>query len=192
MNSRSLSDLAIAGFILLGAAFIGLRYHARREAEIARQDSLWELTYDIRFEATTTPTDPNSQTEVRIALPFNTPYCQVTQEEWTNAGLKDRRVNWRPSGTRELVLTTNQPGTYAPQADFRLRLSPRADDSRDPGLESLSRDDRARYLSDDRGMFPIHDSVVTDAIQQFAQSSATEWEKIESMFDLAMSIQTDL
>ena len=37
MNPRSLSNLAIAGFILLGAAFIALRYHSRREADVARQ-----------------------------------------------------------------------------------------------------------------------------------------------------------
>ena len=55
MNSRSLSNLAIAGFIALGAIFIALRYHSRRDADVARQDSRWVLTYDIRFEATTRP-----------------------------------------------------------------------------------------------------------------------------------------
>jgi transglutaminase-like putative cysteine protease len=193
MNSRSLSDLAIVGFFLLGATFIGLRYHARGEAEIARQDSLWELTYDIRFEATTTPTDPTSRpTEIRVAMPFNTPHCQVLSEEWTNAGLKARRIVWSPSGTRELQLSTTQPGIYSPQADFQLRLSPRADPSRDPGLESLSRDDRARYLSDDDGMFPTRDPVVQEAVQNLSERAGTEWEQIETLFNRCMEIQTDL
>jgi hypothetical protein len=191
MNSRSLSNLAVAGLILLGAAFIALRYDSRQEATVARQDSHWVLTFNIRFDATTTPTDPGSgESVVQIAMPFDTPHCKVIKDEWTNAGLKDRRVNWMPSGTRELVLSTNQPGTYSPQLDFELRLSPRADPSRDPGLESLSRDDRSRYTSDDKGLFPITDAVVQEAVQ-LLQNAPTEWDQIEAVFDRCMAIQID-
>jgi hypothetical protein len=192
MNSRSLSNLAIAGFIILGAAFIAIRYHARREADVARQDSLWELTYDIRFKATTNPTDPTaSPTVLLVARPFDTPHCQLLREEWTNAGLTYRPVTWSPSGTRDLEFTAKQPGDFTTQADFVLRLSPRADPSRDPGLQSLSRDDRVRYLSDDNGLFPIRIAEVKDAVQQLQQGPKTDWELIESAFTLCSSIKID-
>jgi hypothetical protein len=194
MNSRTLSNLAVVGFIALGVIFLGLRYQARREAEIARQDSLWQLTYEIRFEATITPTDGTAEApQVHIAMPFNTPHCQVLSEDWTNAGLKDRRVAWMPSGTRELELTATQPGTntYSPQLDFVLRLSPRAHGSWATGFETLSRDDRSRYLSDDRGLFPISHEKVQEVVQSLPQDANT-WERIEAVFDRCMAIQTDM
>jgi hypothetical protein len=88
-------------------------------------------------------------------------------------------------------LFTARPGTYAPQADFVLRLSPRADASQGPGLENLSRDDRARYVGDDDGMFPIRDSTVKEAVQSLSQGAKTEWERIEAAFTRCMDIQTD-
>jgi hypothetical protein len=193
MNSRSLSNLAIVGFIVLGAAFIALRYHSRREADVARQDSLWELTYDIRFEATTTPSDPTSpKSELQIATPFNTPHCQVLSEDLTNAGLTVERKTLIPSRTGEVRLFTARPGTYAPQADFVLRLSPRANPRLGPGLESLSRDDEARYVGDDDGMFPIRDTTVKEAVQSLSQGTRTEWDRIEAAFNRCMEIQTDM
>ncbi len=193
MNSRSLSNLAIVGFIVLGAALLGLRWHARREAEIARQDSLWELTYEIRFEATTTPGDPTSEaSELRIATPFNTPHVQVLREEWTHAGLSVERKELLPSGTKEVRLSTTRPGTYAPQADFVLRLSPRANARYGPRLENLSRDDRDRYLRQDqqRGI-PTTADEVKEAVRTLSQSTSTDWEKIEGAFNLSMEIVTD-
>lgn len=192
MNSRSWSNLAIVGFVALGLAFIALRWNARREAEIARQDSLWELTYDIRFDATTVPNDDASgPSVVSIAIPFDTANAQVISEEWTNAGLKAKRVVFSPSGTRELQLSTNQPGTYTPQADFQIRLSPRGDRRRGPGLESLSRDDRELYLGNGDGTFPIADVTKTAEFRRLSQSGATEWEQIESVFEECMAIAID-
>lgn len=193
MNSRSLSNLAIAGFILLGAAFIAMRYHARREADVARQDSLWELTYEIQFDATTTPSDPTSgPSELRIATPFNTPYCQVLDEDWTNAGLKVERKDLSPSGTQEVRLSTTRPGNYAPQGDFVLRLSPRANASQGPGLENLLRDERSLYLRQDpKRDIPKTASKVQEVVQSLSQSATTEWEQIEAAFNLCMAIDTD-
>ncbi|MCI0331708.1 MAG: hypothetical protein L0228_00605 [Planctomycetes bacterium] len=193
MNSRSLSNLAIVGFIMLGAVLLGLRYRARREAEIARQDSLWELTYEIRFEATTTPSDPTSGiSELRIATPFNTPHVQVLSEDWTNAGLTIERKELLQSGTKEVRLSTTRPGIYAPQADFTLRLSPRANARYGPRLENLSRDDRTFYLrADQKRDIPTNDDKVRKDVQTLSQAATTEWEKIEAAFNLCMEIVTD-
>jgi hypothetical protein len=192
MNSRSLSNLAIAGFILLGVVFIALRNHARREADIARQDSRWVLTYEVQFDTTASAAgEATTPSELHIAMPFDTPHCQVLSEQWTNAGLTAKRVVYSPSGTKELQLSTTQPGKYSPQADFELRLSPRADASRDPGLESLSRDDRALYLNEGEGMFPIRDVAKTAEFQKLSQAGATEWEQIESVFRECMDIRIE-
>ena len=51
MNSRSLSTLAIIGFVMLGTICLGLRHESIGRDEAAREDTLWELTYDAHFRA---------------------------------------------------------------------------------------------------------------------------------------------
>jgi len=193
MNARSLSNLAIAGLVLFGAGFIGLRYHARREADVARQDTLWELTYEFRFEANAPQPDATSPTpEIQVAIPFNTPHCEVLSEDWTNAGLKHSRKVLTPTLTRELRFSpaTAGAGTFAPQADFVLRLSPRAVPSRDPGLEKLSRDARDLFLREEPNL-PINDPGVKKAVQELSRGPATDWKLIEAVFDRCMAIDIE-
>ena len=147
MNSRYLSTLWIAGFLLLGAVSWALRYHSIRRDETAREDTHWELTYAAHFEAVVSTGQEESQ--VKLGIPFDTRYCQVVpgRESWivTNPNLHAKTT--RPdtaTGNRLLIFATRQAGTvpFDATAKFVLRVSPRADGGRQPVLEKLSSRDR--------------------------------------------------
>ena len=74
MNSRSLSTLAFFGFVIVGTVCLALRYRSIGRDEAAREDSLWELTYEAHFEASVSNSQQESQ--LRMAMPFDTRHCQ--------------------------------------------------------------------------------------------------------------------
>src|SRR5947207_15724403 len=74
MNPRSLSNIAIAGFVMLGALCVGLRYRSICRDQAAREDTQWEINYSARFEPTVATSQQESQ--VRLAVPFDTRHCQ--------------------------------------------------------------------------------------------------------------------
>src|SRR6188474_1966814 len=82
MNARSLSNIAIVGFVLLGALCAALRYCSICRDECAREDTQWEINYAARFEPTVATSQQESQ--VRLAVPFDTRHCQVVRgrESW--------------------------------------------------------------------------------------------------------------
>src|SRR4029079_1442920 len=141
MNPRSLSSIAIVGFVLLGALCVGLRYRSISRDEAAREQTQWEINYSAHFEPTAAASQQESQ--VRLAVPFDTRHCQVIRgrESWfiTNPNVHAKITP--PStatGNRMLVFSTRKPGSgpYVATAKFVVRLSPRPDTDRAP-LESL-------------------------------------------------------
>src|SRR5215470_10337025 len=82
MSPRSLSNIAIIGFVLLSVACVGLRYGSIRRDAAAREDSQWEINYTARFEPTVASGQQESQ--VRLAIPFDTRYGQLVRgrESW--------------------------------------------------------------------------------------------------------------
>src|SRR5829696_6629026 len=130
MNPRFLSNIAIAGFVLLGALCVGLRYRSLCRDEAAREESQWEINYSAHFEPTVATSQQESQ--VRLAMPFDTRYCQVIRgrESWflTNPNVHAKIT--RPSkgtGNRMLVFSTRKANRapYVATAKFVVRLSPR-------------------------------------------------------------------
>src|SRR6476619_1131669 len=75
MTPRSLSNIAIIGFVLLGALCVGLRYRSICRDEAAREETQWEINYSAHFEPTVATSQQESQ--VRLAVPFDTRHCQV-------------------------------------------------------------------------------------------------------------------
>ena len=137
MNSRMLSYISMGVFLLLGAVSIAMRYDARRQAQLAQDESLWNLTYDISFEA------DDAGTVVRVALPFDTRYCEVVDEQFIHTGLHGTvRGPYPLTRTRELMVSAPRAGSFHITAKFELRLSPRMDMSREPSLEYLPPSDQ--------------------------------------------------
>lgn len=180
MNSRALSSLAIAGFVILGALCMGLRYNSRQAAISAREDSRWRLTYDVRFQA-----GPDGA-EVRLALPYDTRYIDVLRRDETHAGLR-KQVR-----ARNLILTTRQasPPPYGVTADFELRLSPRGDRSRQAPLVNLTNDQRSRYLRQDEPGIPVNSAQVQAVVQKIPDEAVTTGQRVQWIFDFCKGIKS--
>jgi transglutaminase-like putative cysteine protease len=192
MNARSLSTIAIIGFLLLGASLMGLRYYHIDQLKLAREVHRWELTYSVRFEAVISA--PQEAAEVRIALPFNTSHCNVLnldQQPWNIASTNLRadpktRV---PDRTQILLLSTEHSGTYDASAKFDLRVSPRTDRSAEQPLESLTPDTRNLYTQSEETL-PTQAPSVQRVKQSVPEEGATDAEQLQWIFDYCSGIDS--
>lgn len=175
MNSRALSSLAVAGFVLLGALCMGLRYQARQEARAAIEDSRWRLTYKVGFEA-----GPDGA-DVLLPLPYATRYLEVLKRDETHAGLT-KQVRGR-----NLILSTRQAVRYDATADFELRMSPRGDNARLAVAEELTSDRRAHYIRSEPTI-PVASAAVQAVIQKIPDTATTSSERVQWIFDYCKGI----
>lgn len=177
MGSRSLSQFALVGLLLVGGAWVAVRHSARVADRTALEDSLWRLTYDVRFKAT------GERTEVRLALPLDSDHVSVEKENSTNPGLTERTRRLRPSGTRELVVATSLLGDYRVTSEFVIRLRPRGGFG-EPPLSSLSGDVKARYLAEERTIFPTRNSDLQALLRQAQkETNDSEGALLQWIFD---------
>jgi 7 transmembrane helices usually fused to an inactive transglutaminase/Transglutaminase-like superfamily len=191
MNPRSLSNIAIAGFVLLGALCVGLRYRSICRDEAAREETQWEINYSAHFEPTVATSQQESQ--VRLAVPFDTRHCQVIRgrESWFIANPNVHAKITRPSngtGNRMLVFSTRKAGSapYVATAKFVVRLNPRPDTDRAP-LESLT--SRDRFLRPEVEL-PTTDPVVRQAAQLAPNDAQTEFERLQWIFEYCSDIDS--
>ncbi len=192
MNSRTLSTIAIIGFVLLGSIAMGLRYRALRAERIATEDSQWELTYSVQFVAENL-TSPE-EAEVSLGMPFETRYCDVLSETWSvpNSNLHARVRSPRArDGNRLLLLETRQasPTPYTATASFIFRLSPRPNAARDPALENLTTDARTRYLREE-DIFPKSNAKVQEVAGLAPDDSETESQRLQWIFEYCSGIDS--
>lgn len=170
MNSRVLSYISVIVCVVLGSTLIALRHHARESAKLAEEESVWSLTYAIDFE----PVEKGAS--INIYIPYDTPHCEVRVEKPAHLGLRSER-----RGNR-IVATAPQPdGRYTINAEFTLRLSPRADMSRAPEMEYLSPDARQRYLRSEPNI-PANSDVVRGLAQKAQDGGETVSERVQSIF----------
>jgi 7 transmembrane helices usually fused to an inactive transglutaminase/Transglutaminase-like superfamily len=170
MNPRVLSYVSVVACLLLGSGLIALRHHARQSAKLAEEESLWSLSYEINFE----PVEKGAS--INIYVPIDTPYCEVRVGKPSHLGLRSER-----RGNR-IVATAPQPGgPYKINAEFELRLSPRADLSRAPEMEYLKPDVRQRYLKAEPGI-PAETETVRAVAQKALDGSETISERIQWIF----------
>jgi transglutaminase-like putative cysteine protease len=191
MNSRTLSTLAIAGFVLLGTICVGLRYRAIQQTEIAREETLWELTYKAAF---TTLITGQEVARLELALPFDTRYCTVLSPNRVirtipNPLLRSEvRGPFPPAGNRELWLTTEQDDTYEATASSVLLLSPRPGPV--PPLENLTSDARSVFTREVQGVLPVFDDDVRKKAQDLTGDAESPAEKVQRIFEFCKDIAT--
>ncbi|MCC7475638.1 MAG: hypothetical protein IT425_09595 [Pirellulales bacterium] len=189
MNSRSLSTIAILGFVILGTVCLGLRSRSLSRDEAAREDSLWELTYDAHYESAVA--DGQQETVLRLAIPFETPHCKLLRETSIAPNPKiDTRIT-RPKGStgnRAILFSSRQMGDapYEVQAKFIVRQSPNASGERS-ALETLSSPDR--FLRSDPDL-PVSDAAVRQLVQLVPNDAQTDFERLQWAFDYCSSIDT--
>ncbi len=190
MNSRSLSTIAIVGFLLLGGILMGLRYRAVRQERTAVEDSRWELTYVIQFRVESLPAQESAR--LRLALPFDTSYCKVTRNTPTTPQL-NRRVLGRFKGTQNyyLELTTKQASTdqYLATATFQLHLSPRPHAGRQAALETLTPDTENMFTQEEPEL-PVSRVEVRQVAQSAQSESDTRLQQVQWVFDYCSGIDS--
>lgn len=193
MNSRTMSLLAIAGFILLGAGCMGLRYHVRQDAQIARENTDWDLTYTTQFTAQTGP--GREEARVELAMPRDTPFCEVLNADNVNLIIPNPKLRsgdpqgpFSRTGNQVLPLTTRQSGEFDASAMFRLRLSQRPNASRQPPLVTLSPGARNWYLEDVPRVIPVNSERVGQKLQLILGDATTAAEKLDRIFRFCQQI----
>jgi transglutaminase-like putative cysteine protease len=192
MNSRTLSSFVALAFVLLGAIFMGLRYQTLRKERIALEDSRWELSYVAQFKATGLVGQEVAQ--VKLALPFNTPYIEVRQAAPTipNPNLK-REIIGAYKGTQNyyLTLTTRQASEepYIATANFVLRLSPRPSGSQATYV-SLSPDVEQMFLQEEEGILPTSLPEVRQVAELARSEAETKLQEIQWIFDYCAAINS--
>jgi hypothetical protein len=185
VNSRTLSTLAIMGFILLGAIFVGLRHESRHNAQMAREESYWRLTYEVDFDAL--PVTGEEQVELRMPMPVNTRFCQFLGFSATHPGLRPPNRRLISHGASELVLTTQGTGRFYASANFTLRLRPSLDLGQQAPFEYLSPDDELRYLAATR-LLPVDDGKVREVAQRMLTEGDTAEKQVRAIFNYCQAI----
>jgi transglutaminase-like putative cysteine protease len=186
-----LSNVAVISFVLLGALCMGLRYRSISRDQAAREETQWEINCSARFEPTVATSQQESQ--VRLAVPFDTRYCQVIRdrESWVIANPNVHAKVTRPfsaTGNRMLVFSTRKAGTepYETSAKFVVRLSPRPDTDQPP-LETLK--SRDRFLRPEVDL-PTTDPIIKQTAQRAPNDAQTEFERLQWIFDHCSNIDS--
>ena len=181
MSSRHLSQLAILTFALLGIAALFTRYQARQSDRVAREDSLWRLAYDVSFNSKL------DDSQVRISLPTSSAYVEVGKEEiaYDPIRLHEEVQEYRSTGNRYLVVTTQHPGDYLVNLEYEIRLSPQNQWRLEPLPEILTPDSRARYLRSEGDIYPVTtSSTVQRTLQKGPVGDVTKDETLQWIFEL--------
>jgi hypothetical protein len=184
LSSRPLSTIATIGCVLLGTILVAVRYHARQEAQMAREESLWLLTYEMEFA--TKPVAGSERARLRMPMPFSTRFCEILEYSATHSDLEAIDRTESLTRTRELSLTTQGVGEYHASANFRFRLRPTSDLGSDPPLEDLKAADELRFLETTTTL-PVDSTTVRDVAQQLAQGS-TPNEHVLAIFKYCQSL----
>jgi transglutaminase-like putative cysteine protease len=185
VNSRTLSTLAVMGFILMGAIFVGLRHESRHRAQMAREESYWRLTYEVEFDAL--PVTSEEQVELRMPMPADTRYCQFLGYSATHPGLRPPALKTAAHGGNELVMTTQGTGRFYASANFTLRQRPSSDLGRQAPLEYLTPDDELRFLASTR-MLPVDDAKVREVAQMLTSKGDTPEKRVRAIFNYCQAI----
>jgi len=175
MAPRILSRWVVAVLILIGMACLASRYYVRREARAAREDSLWRLTYDLRFTA------GEGGARVAVALPKATLHCRLVHEELSLPGLR-RDPGDAGDEDRELVVFTRRDGEFHVVGEFDLALSPRDVWHVGDDLVRLTPESRALYLRREKTI-QIESEAVREVLKQAPTYGQTRAALLEWIFD---------
>ncbi|MCH8839587.1 MAG: hypothetical protein IH831_02705 [Planctomycetes bacterium] len=188
MSARVLSQLVVIGFVLLGLLTAGLRYQTRQESQIALEDSLWRLTYELKFTAKE-PLAGEPDATLRIGLPTNRPHLEVVNPEYIHNGLDSKFIEWRKTGNHELILTTKHGGEYGVTAEFEIRLSPDSSWDLRQSMESLTDVSRARFIRFE-DEFPVQSAGVQSVVRQTPKGEGNIGEILQSLFEHCTNLES--
>ncbi len=163
---------------MVGTLAIWTRHSALQDNLNELEDSRWRLSYDIRFQSVESPT------KVQVAIPNES--LLVSIEAQPSRIVPDMAKEIRrlvPSGTREMLASTNELGEYNISLEFDLRLHISAEPSRASIL--LIPKHRNRYLREEKEL-PVNLTVVKQVLDTIPSEYKTDEQKIEWIFNYCL------
>ena len=182
MTARQAAPRMALLLVLLGLALVGLRMASQHRAEIARGDSLWQLTYAFKVP------DAKPGTAIRISLPFDTSYCRIRSYRVTpEQGQQER---WRPGRTknREVTVVVPKPAAGAKGrpfecgAEFEVHLSRQGVWHWRGADADLSAEDRAGYLEGEKYV-QVDAAAVAEALDQIRLQTPRKAQLVNQIFE---------
>ena len=119
MSARRSAWWVAAVLVLAGLACIALRLYVRRQAQLAHDDSLWRITYKVKFNAARTGAG------LRASAPRDTTHARIFRQDVRYAGLAAQRLKSTRELSREFALASLGSGPHTMTARFDLHLSPK-------------------------------------------------------------------
>lgn len=188
MTARQAAPRVAILLILLGLALVSLRTSSRQKAEIARGDSIWQLTYAFKLA------DAKPGTQAHMSLPFDTPHCRI--RNYSVSPKQGQPERWRPGRTKNREVTVAVPKqAAAPQgkpfefgAEFEIHLSAQGVWRWPTADAKLNAEDRAAYLTREKYV-QTDSAAVTETLDQIRLQAPHKSHLIEQIFEYC---QTDL
>jgi hypothetical protein len=140
MSARRPTWWVALALVLLGLACVALRLHARRQAEMARDDTLWRITYRAKFNAA------RAGAALRVSAPRDTAHARIFRQDIQYAGLASQRLRSSRELSREIALASLGSGPHTMTARFDLHLSPKGRWRFPESGGPLTAELRAQYL----------------------------------------------
>lgn len=183
MSARSLSQLVVLALVLLGMLAIATRYQTRKQTQLALADSLWQLSYDVSFEADPQVGEQESSATIRLGRPYLMPHLDMIEEDPDDSNPSLNLEWWesKASGNREFRYSTRHAGKYSLSAVFKIRLRSGSANENQAYLESLSQYREGIYTQSDSS-FPTNHPSVNKVLQSLPDDDLTESEKLEWIY----------
>jgi len=176
MNARRATPWVAGLLALLGVALVGLRAYTRHAQQLASGESLWRLTYTVKFQTET------AGARLSAAFPFDTAHCRVFRQNVLHPDLQPERLRSPLLATREIDLLTLQPGEQSMTAKFDIHLSRRARFHAYDREPILSAQARAEWLRSDK-LVQADSSVVAETLQNIRRDTPPPGDLVQRLFE---------
>ena len=176
MNARKATPWVAGILAMTGMVCIGLRIRTQHELQLASGESLWRLTYAVKFQT------EQAGARLSLAIPFDTPRCRVFRQVVRYSDLQPERLRAPLLEAREIDLVTRRAGDQNLTARFDIHLSRRARFSAYDSETSLTAQARAEYLRGDKGI-QVESAAVTETLQSIRRETPPPDDLVKRLFE---------
>ena len=164
--------------VLVGLACMALRLYARRQTQMAQDDSLWRITYKAKFTAIRTGA------ALRASAPRDTAYARVFRQDVQYAGLAAQHLRSSRELSREIALASLGSGPHTMTARFDLHLSPKGRWRQPETSTALTQELRDQYLRN-TDTIPSNTSLVLETLAKL--DSVDPSNRVQRIFEFCVN-----
>jgi transglutaminase-like putative cysteine protease len=140
LSDKKVTPQVVVTLVLMGVVCVGLRFLARRDVRLGRENTIWRLTYSIECES------ERPGATLRVAVPRDTQHSRVFRQDLRTVNLRIEPSRRPSSETREVVAVAEEGDESRLTMRFDLALSPRADGPADGEPPAPAPEARSQYL----------------------------------------------